>query len=131
MQELYRETPDWASAGPGASVVIVPCMHDGPTHVYPKDWEFGGANGLDPRADPRWKPDTYEYMNENLESVHLTQVPICDYHALDMFSEVQYWGLNPVFIRVKRHGDTEWHMLPYQYDSEDDTWDNIRKEKVH
>jgi len=53
------------------------CRHD-----YPDDWTFGGANGGDPRADSRWQPTLYEYMNRSLATVHVSTTPLCDHEAI-------------------------------------------------
>lgn len=54
----------------------------GCTHEFPEDWVFGGAVGADPRADARWLPTTYEYLDRNMNRVHITQTPLCDHQAV-------------------------------------------------
>ena len=100
--------------------MIIDCGYD-ETHTYPEDWIFGGANGIDPRADPRWQPTTYEYLDAFAQSVHVTQTPLCDEEALDEFTKVSSFGnLRPVYLQVKRPGEKE-HLLPFSYDESTDT----------
>lgn len=102
--------------------IIIECAFDPPhTHHYPDDWQFGGANSLDPRADPRWHPTTYEYIDANLERIHITQVPLCDDEALDYCTNVASFGpdFNPVWVwSVTPEGVV---ALPFIYDKATDT----------
>lgn len=97
--------------------------HFPPTHVheYPDDWNLGGANATDPRADSRWRPSTYEYIDDRLDCIHTTQVPLCDDQALDEFTKVAGYGpdFNPVWLKVCRPDGTE-EMLPWIYDKQTD-----------
>ena len=90
-------------------------------HEYPDDWQFGGANGLDPRADPRWRGTTYEYYNAQAERIELTQVPLCDDQAIDEFTRVANLGpgFDPVWLSAKRPGGA-LEMLPWTYDKKTD-----------
>lgn len=85
-------------------------------HVFPDDWNFGGASGTDPRADPRWKPTSYTYIDDRVRLIHTTQAPICDDQAIDEFTKVAGWGknFNPVWLQVRRGDVVE--MLPWTYD---------------
>lgn len=106
-----------------ADVVLVDCDFDPPhVHEYPGDWEFGGANGLDPRADRRWRPTTYEYYNDRAERIWITQVPLCDDEALDNCTNIagRGPGWNPVWVAAIRP-DTGAEMLPWTYDKATDT----------
>lgn len=51
-------------------------------HGLPADWIFGGADGIDPRTDPRWQPSTYTYLDRNLRAINTSQVPRCDHEAV-------------------------------------------------
>lgn len=57
-------------------------------HKLPGDWEFGGADGIDPRSDPRWQPTTYTYLGRTLRPVTITQVPRCDHEAVGSHREL-------------------------------------------
>lgn len=102
---------------------IVYCCGYEPQHVHelPPDWEFGGPTGLDPRADPRWRPDVYTYFDDRLFPIHLTTVPFCDDEAIDNFTQVAGYGrdFNPVWIQVKRVDGTV-ETLPVTYNKETD-----------
>jgi hypothetical protein len=106
-------------------MIEVECHYTDPPHVheYPDDWKFGGANGLHPGADPRWKPTTYEYFDDKIQRIHVTQTPLCDDQALDEFTKIARMGptFNPKWLRVRRpDGTTE--MLPWEYNKEQDTF---------
>lgn len=109
-------------------MIVHPCQFDGPDHEYPDDWIFGGANGLHPGADPRFKPTTYEYYDDKVAVVCLTQVPLCDDQALDEFTKVAGRGFNPVWLSAKRP-DGKIEMLPWTYDKAEDML--YPKEVVH
>ena len=66
---------------------VLECEYDGPDHIFPKDWFFGGTDGSDPRADTRWLPTTYQYFDDRLDLIHTTQTPMCDDQAIDEFSK--------------------------------------------
>ncbi len=57
-------------------------------HSLPGDWQFGGATEEDPRTDPRWQPVTYTYLDRNLRSLTITQVPRCDHEAMGSHREL-------------------------------------------
>lgn len=77
-------------------------------HEYPDDWEFGGANGGDPRADRRWQPTTYEYLNRNLRPVYVSTVPLCDHEAIHRERVLvdTFRGSRIFYIRATRPDDT-------------------------
>jgi hypothetical protein len=50
-------------------------------HVFPKDWHFGGATGDDPRADPRWTPSVYLFVDGGMVAQHTSSIPFCDHDA--------------------------------------------------
>lgn len=77
-------------------------------HEFPDDWEFGGANETDPRADLRWKSTTYTYFDARLNIVHYTQVPLCDNEAINYFHQIASWGpkINPVWVSATRPDGT-------------------------
>lgn len=92
-------------------------------HEFPDDWDFGGANRTDPRADSRWQPTTYIYFDDRLRDVHITQVPICDNEAIDNFSKVAEYGpaFNPRWLHAKRPDGTT-SPIPGHYDKSTDTF---------
>ncbi|HWI68582.1 MAG TPA: hypothetical protein VNS88_09395 [Nitrospiraceae bacterium] len=98
-------------------MVIVECDYlEDHTHEYPDDWFFGGPRGMDPRADPRWVLVTYEYIDNRLDVIHMTQTPICEQQAIDEFTKVAAFGpgFNPIWI-TKRQGDEQPHTLKVIY----------------
>lgn len=92
-------------------------------HEFPDDWQFGGANGTDPRGDVRWVPTSYIYYDDKLRVVHLTQVPICDDEAIDYFTQVANYGpeFNPCFLHAKRP-DGSVEPIAGRYDKTTDTF---------
>ena len=99
---------------------ILDCPFDPPhVHFFPDDWQFGGASGVDPRADPRWRPSTYVYFDAHLTILHVTQVPKCDDEAIDQFTFVAGWG-DPKWIQVTRPGERTATTLPVIYNKETD-----------
>ena len=98
------------------------CGYEGHVHIFPADWEFGGATGLDPRTDARWRSDTYTYFDEKIRRLHVTQVPLCDDHALDYFTVVAGFSAayNPKWIQVIRADGSGAEMLPFEYNKETD-----------
>lgn len=101
--------------------LVLECPYEPPhVHEFPDDWEFAGADGTDPRADHRYRSDTWVYLDATLHEVHLTQVPLCDDQAIDEFTKVAGWGLNPVYLQVKRAGTTEFIVLEWKYDEQSD-----------
>ena len=94
------------------------CRHE-PEHYheYPDDWEFGGANGTDPAADPRWRGDTYTYWSDRFELLEVVSFVRCDDQALDHFTVIaQHFPKdNPHFVQVKRYGSREAITLPFRY----------------
>jgi hypothetical protein len=102
---------------------ILTCRYEPPhTHEYPDDWQFDGANGLDPRADPRYRGSTYFYYDADLTLLEVTQVPLCDDQALDEFTKVAGYGprFNPRYIQVKRPGESKPSPMPWNYYKETD-----------
>lgn len=103
-------------------MIVIECRFDPPhVHEFPDDWDFGGANGTDPRADSRWRPTTYEYIDDRLDCIHTTQTPLCDDQALDEFTKIANMGrdFKPVWIRVTRPGGSP-ELLPFVYDKRTD-----------
>jgi hypothetical protein len=104
-------------------MIVIQCPYDPPhVHEYPDDWKFGGANGLDPRVDERYAPDTYVYFDRSLRILHLTQVPLCDDQAIDEFTKVASWSKqhDPHWLQVTRHGERNATTLPVVYNKETD-----------
>jgi len=99
---------------------IIECHYDPPhVHEYPDDWMFGGANGLHPAGDPRYRPTTYIYYDHRFEMVHLTQEFLCDDEALDKFTKVAQY-CDPYVVEAKRPDGTK-EMLPFTYSKSEDT----------
>lgn len=96
-------------------------------HQFPDDWRLGGAVCLSPAADPRWLPTTYTYYDAKYKEVWLTQGPMCDEEALDLFTWVNsFKGFNPVYITAKRPNEPVIVMLQVYYDAESDTVKDIK-----
>lgn len=91
-------------------------------HEYPDDWQFGGPSGTDPRQDPRFEPASYQYLDAHLEVIHSTSHACCDDEAIDYFTQVAESGptMRPVWLRVRRPGETTFHTLPFQYNPDTD-----------
>lgn len=105
-------------------MIKIPCEYgvDHEFHEFPDDWQFGGARGTHPAADPRWKPTTYEYWNEfRVQRLFLTQTPLCDDQALDEFTKIANRGpkWNPTMLMVIRP-DGKPEVLPWIYNKETD-----------
>lgn len=86
-------------------------------HLYPADWIFGGANGLHPGADPRFRPTTYTYFDERLNLVYVTQTPLCDAEAVYDFATVRSYGpsYHPMYLQAERPDGTI-ESVRYIYD---------------
>lgn len=100
----------------------IECHYTDPPHYheFPDDWIFGGADGLDPRSDPRWRPTTFRYSDDHLNQLFLTQEFLCDDEAIDKFTRVARYG-TPWTLEVKRPGESRFTMLPWLYDKETDS----------
>lgn len=101
----------------------IECPFDPPhVHTYPSDWQFGGARNEDPRADPRFKPDSYYYWSDRMELIHVTSAYICDDEAIDAFTNVANFGpgYRPKFIQVRRNGERTTSTIPVWYDCDTD-----------
>ena len=103
--------------------LVQECSYE-PEHVheFPDDWFFGGPDGTDPRADARWRPDTYIYISDRFEVLHRTQTPFCDDEAIDNFTTVAGYGAGykPVYLQVIRSDKTP-ATLSVEYDKATDT----------
>lgn len=104
-------------------MTIILCHYTDPPHEHewPDDWLFGGANGLDPRADPRYEATTYTYYDEDLSVLWITQAPLCDDQALDEFTKIagMGWNWKPTLVTAKRP-DKTIEFLPWVYDKATD-----------
>jgi hypothetical protein len=103
--------------------LVQECNYEPPhSHEFPDDWIFSGPNGWDPRGDLRWKPSSYEYLDNKLRVIHTTSIPFCDDEALDRFTAVADYGaaFNPVYIQVRRP-DRTVEILPWEYRKSTDT----------
>jgi hypothetical protein len=108
-----------------SDLIVIECDYIEPhQHHYPADWRFGGVDGLDPRADIRYRPSTYVYFDRRLQPIHLTQVPLCDNQAIDEFTKVASWGSGfaPVWVQVSRPGEKPV-TLPVMYDKATDEFE--------
>lgn len=54
-------------------------------HPLPAGWDFGvdplSKEVGDPRVDPRWRPQTFMYLDKLLHRITITQVPRCIHEA--------------------------------------------------
>lgn len=95
----------------------------GEDHEYPDDWNFG-PSGTDPRADWRFLPSSYTYLDAAMEGAWQTSVPLCDDEALDNFTKVQNEvNYDPPlrYLMVRRPGEhSKPHVLPFVYNAETD-----------
>lgn len=111
--------------------VVVTCYYTDPPHehVFPADWVFGGADGMHPGADPRWKPTTYTYRNALLEHVYVTQTPLCDDQAIDEFTRIRDMGtgFDPVYLEIQPPDGLAF-LARWRYDGPSDTVRPIKKE---
>lgn len=99
-------------------MIIKECRHEPPhTHEWPDDWTFGGANGQDPRADPRFRPTTYHYLDDHFNTAWVTQAPLCDDQAIDEFTKFATGTV--MYLQVQRP-DEEAVLLDWQYDVRND-----------
>lgn len=93
-------------------MIVIEYPHTDCSHEYPNDWDFGGANGLDPRADPRWMPTTYQYLDKELNEIHITQVPLCDHAAKGLFKgTVERYKHRPVCYIIADRPDGRPEMI--------------------
>ena len=98
--------------------IVQECGYEPPhQHEFPDDWTFGGADGEDPRADVRWTPTTYVYLNDHFDEVWRTQTPLCDDEALDEFTK--HAALGATYLQA-RQPDGELVLLDWQYDPKTD-----------
>lgn len=93
-------------------------------HEFPDDWQFGGANGKDFRADPRWAAATYRYLDKYFKEVWISTSFYCDEQALDKFTWIasidpSYGDVRYVLKRMP--GEVEWVPLPWEYRADTDT----------
>ena len=101
--------------------IKVECPYGGEPHVYPDDWKFGGANGLDPAADERFKSSHYQFIDSELGFSFMSGQFRCDDAALDYFTTVAERDPKVKWIAVKRPGSPKFEMMPYVYVVETDT----------
>lgn len=84
---------------------------EGCEHEYPDDWTFGGANGGDPRADPRWMPTTYQFLDRNFRTIFTCSSALCDHIAAQEQRERVdgYFPHTKVYYvkAVRQNGDVE------------------------
>lgn len=78
-------------------------------HTLPAGWEFAGPTEQDPRADRRWWPTTYTYLDRNLRKRYVSQEPFCDHVALGSFMQ-KVQGRLPEHL----HPFYVWAMRPGQ-----------------
>lgn len=102
---------------------VVDCPFDPPhEHRFPLDWFFGGPDGTDLRADPRWKPTNYYYISDRLQILHVTSRFVCDEEAIDRFTWVSLLGpaFRPKWIRARRPtGTSETLRVIYDPDTDE------------
>lgn len=99
--------------------LVQECPYEPPhSHEFPDDWVFGGPSETDPRADERWTPTTYIYLNDRLDPVWTTQVPVCLDQALDEFTKYRESGAAYLQSRVR---GGKLVLEPFRYDPKTDT----------
>jgi len=104
-------------------MIVIECPFEPPhTHEYPDDWNFGGADGMDPRADPRFFPESYQYYDDRLTVLTTTSQFKCDDEAIDAFTWVANFGpdFNPKYIAKRARHTRNFEMMPWQYDKKED-----------
>lgn len=77
---------------------------------------------ISPKADPNWRPTTYEYYDEKLNLIFVSQTPNSDNEAIDKFAWVAGLGsgYNPVYLKAIRPDGTRV-TIPWTYDKEENT----------
>lgn len=86
----------------------------------PLDWNFGGADGCDPRADKRYQPVSYRYSDKDLRVLWVGSSFLSDDEAIDYFTWVATFT-DPVYLEKKDPNSLEWKMVPIRYEKETDT----------
>lgn len=79
-------------------------------HEYPDDWTFGGAKGGDPRADQRFQPTTYIFMNRMLAPIYIGSDPLCDHEAIHskrLRVDSYHTGSKVFYIKAQRPDGSE------------------------
>lgn len=121
---------EWLELQPTSSECVITCTLGGESHehIYPGDWIFGGADGTHPASDPRYKPTTYTYRDEELDHIYVTQTPLCEEQALDEFTWVRntFPGSNPVYLEITLPGEVP-KFARWRYNSTNDTLSPIKK----
>lgn len=100
-------------------MIVLECGYEPDhSHEFPEDWEFGGADGTDPRADPRWSPTTYVYLDDHFDPIWTTQTPLCLDQAIDEFTHHRTVGA----AYLQRHlPGGELELVDFRYDGDSDT----------
>jgi hypothetical protein len=91
-------------------------------HEFEDDWQFAGPLGTDWRADPRWVPTVYIYLDDHLRSVWHTTEPRCLDDALDKFTN--HRDFKPVYLQYALVGQ-EAEIAPFKYDPDTDLLEEI------
>lgn len=108
-------------------MTVLECTYFEPhTHEYPEGWEFGGATGADPRADPRYEATTYTYFDADVTVLWVTQAPLCDEQAIEEFTKIANMSRrhNPRWLSAKRPDGSDV-LLPWVYDKSEDVVDPV------
>lgn len=62
---------------------------------------------------------SYQYLNDKFEELHITSVHATDEEALEYFSFIQTWFINEVVkYVVARRYDGEKKLLPFTFDNQ-------------
>lgn len=79
----------------------------------PADWKYGGADGKDPAADPRWEQSNYRYRDNNLDVVWTSSVHRSDRTAISYISIVNILleDSHVAFVEVRRQGSDKFEVL--------------------
>lgn len=79
----------------------------------PADWVYGGADGSDPAADPRWEQSNYRYRDANLDVIWTTSAHRSDKTAISWIStlKIVFPDADVAFVEVRRQGDESYKVL--------------------
>jgi hypothetical protein len=69
-----------------------------------------------PSEEPKKEVTNYEYLTFDVQFCWVTCVPKSDEAALEYFHQLVEWGLSPVYIQVKRPGETKYSLMKYKFD---------------
>ena len=99
------------------------CRHCHQPMSKPHDFDCPESN--DPAHWVKREAGGYEYLDDKLQPVHLTSVPMTDEEALEYFGIVQLMfptgEVNVTYITRREINGHEFKMMPWKFDKE--TWE--------